>query len=146
MNKEKRALATYNDVMVKIAASKKEDWIPNLDETERTYKGDLNIRILSEPGEKVASETVFNEPWVQGLGHDSPKRQLFTIYYGNSFVRAVQTVAVDGFRAYIPYPKSMDELVITNWAYRFAQVIQPLLDNLDSYLERAGIRVSGSGL
>jgi hypothetical protein len=83
---------------------------------------------------------------VQGLGHDSPKRQLFTIYYGNSFVRAVQTVAVDGFRAYIPYPKSMDELVITNWAYRFAQVIQPLLDNLDSYLERAGIRVSGSGL
>ena len=53
---------------------------------------------------------------------------------------------MDGFRAYIPYPKSMDELVITDWEYRFAQVIQPLFDNLDSYLERAGIRVSGSGL
>ena len=48
MNKEKRALTTYNDVMVKIAASKKRIGLPNLDETERTYKGDLNIRILSE--------------------------------------------------------------------------------------------------
>ena len=135
-------MATYNDVMAKIAASKKEDWITNLDDTERTYKRDLNIRIVTDPGEAAgSSELPFNEPWAQGLGLERAQRQLFTIYYGNSFVRAVQTVAVDGFRAYIPYPKSWDELVISDWEYRFAQIIQPVFDNLDSYLERAGIGV-----
>jgi hypothetical protein len=134
-------MATYNEVLAKIAASDKEDWILNHDETERTYKGDLNIRIVTNPGEGLGSETSFNEPWVWRLGHEPRKRQLFTIYYGNSFVREVQTVAVDGFRAYIPYPKSRDELVITDWEYRFAKVIQPLFDNLDSYLQRASIQV-----
>jgi hypothetical protein len=135
-------VATYNEVLAKIAASSKEDWVINHDETERTYKGDLNIRIVNEPVEVVGSETEFNEPWVVGLGHYyHPTRRLFTVYYGNSFVKAVHTVAVDGFRAYIPYPKSADELVITDWEYRFAQVIQPTFDNLDSYLERVHIRV-----
>ena len=135
-------MATYNDVMAKIAASKKENWITNLDDTERTYKRDLNIRIVTDPGEAArSSELPFNEPWAQGLGLERAQRQLFTIYYSNSFVRAVQTVAVDGFRAYIPYPKSWDELVISDWEYRFAQIIQPVFDNLDSYLERAGIGV-----
>jgi hypothetical protein len=134
-------MATYNEVLAKIAASDKEDWILNQDETERTYKGDLNIRIVTDPREALGDEIAFNEGWVQGLGHDSPKRQLFTIYYGNSFVREVQTVAVDAYRAYIPYPKSMDDLVITDWEYRFAKVIQPLFDNLDSYLRQAGIQV-----
>jgi hypothetical protein len=130
-------MATYNEVLAKIAASDKEDWVLNQDEMERTYKGDLNIRIVTDPGEGIP----FNEPWAQRLGHGPHKRQLFTIYYGNSFVREVQTVAVDGFRAYIPYPKSRDEIVITHWEYRFAKVIQPLLDTLDSYLQRASIQV-----
>jgi hypothetical protein len=134
-------MATFNEVLAKIGASNKEAWVINPNETERTYKGDLNIRIVDERGEVVESETRFNAPWAQGLGHDSPKRQVFTIYYGNSFVKAVHMVAVDGYRAYIPYPKAANELVITDWEYRFAQIIQPLFDNLDSYLERARIKV-----
>jgi hypothetical protein len=129
-------MATYNEVLAKIAASDKEDWIMKDDETERTYKGDLNIRIVND-----AEEALFNEPWVQRLGHVRPKRQKFTIYYGNSFVGTVQTVAVAGSRAYIPFPKSGDELVISYWEYRFAQIIQPPVDRLDFYLQQASIRV-----
>ena len=130
-------MATYNEVLAKIAASDQEDWVMNDDETERTYKGDLNIRIVSD-----AEKALSKEPWVQRLGgQDRPKRQKFTIYYGNSFVRTVQTVAVVGFRAYIPFPKSGDELVISHWEYRFAQIIQPPVDSLDYYLQRASIRV-----
>ncbi len=98
------------------------------------------IRIVSE-AERGGVPSEFNEPWVQGLGHDRARPQVFTIYYGNSFVRYVHTVAVDGYRAYIPYPKSATELVISDWQYRFAQIIQPPYDRLDSYLEHAGIRV-----
>lgn len=50
-------------------------------------------------------------------------------------------VSVDGGRAYIPYPKSSTELVITYWEYNFAQIVQPPFDALDSCLKRAGIRV-----
>ena len=130
-------MATYNEVLAKIAASDKEDWVMNDDETERTYKGDLNIRIVND-----AEGALFNEPWVQRLGGQGrPKRQKFTIYYGNSFVRTVQTVAVDAVRVYIPFPKSADELVMSHWEYRFAQIIQPAVDRLDYYLQRASIRV-----
>ena len=135
-------MATYREVMAKIAASTREDWVTNDDETQRTYKGDLNIRIINTTEEVLRSDTAFVERWVHGTGfHHQAVRRVFTIYYANSFVGDVYTVAVDGFRAYIPYPKSADERVITKWQYKFAQIIQPPFNQLDSYLERARIRV-----
>jgi hypothetical protein len=138
----RKVLATYKEVMAKVAASKKEDWILNHDETQRTYKGDLNIRIIDAPGEVLHDDSRFDEPWAQAFSSQySPERRVFDIYYGSSFVRSVHTVAVDGFRVYIPFPRSADELVITDWEHRFAKVVQPPFDNLDSYLRRAGIQV-----
>jgi hypothetical protein len=135
-------MATYNEVMAKIAASTKEDWVETHDQTERTYKGDLNIKIVDTTEEVLETDTLFSERWVHGVGFDHrAERRVFTIYYGTSFVRNVYTVGVDGFRAYIPFPKSADELVITHWQYKFAQIIQPPFNQLDSYLERVGIRV-----
>jgi hypothetical protein len=133
---------TYKELMAVVAASTKEDWVTNHDETQRTYKGDLNVRLVSSTEEVFGSDTKFDEPWVHGVGfHHQAERRVFTIYYGNSFVKDVHLVAVDGFRGYIPYPRSADELVITDWQYRSAQIIQPPFDQLDYYLERAGITV-----
>jgi hypothetical protein len=138
----RRALATYNDVMAKIGASTKEDWVLNHDETQRTYKGDLNIRIIDATQQVPNGDARVNEPWLQGLNlNHEPVRRVFDIYYGNSFVSSVNMVAVGGFRAYLPYPRSADRLVITHWQYKFAQIVQPATDELDSYLQRTHIQV-----
>src|SRR3954447_21936685 len=135
----RRVVATYNEVMAKIAASTKEDWLTNPDETEQIYKGDLFIRIISPTKEVLGGDAEFDEQWVQRGGFNQPERQTFTIYYGTSFVREVYMVAVDGSRAYMPYPKSADRLMISYWQYKFAQIIQPQDNRLDYYLERSGI-------
>jgi hypothetical protein len=135
-------LATYNDVMAKIGASTKEDWVLNHDETQRTYKGDLNIRIIDATQQVPNGDARVNETWLQGLNlNHEPVRRVFDIYYGNSFVSSVNTVAIGGFRAYLPYPRSADRLVITHWQYKFAQIVQPATDELDSYLQRTHIQV-----
>ena len=135
-------MATYNDVMAKIGASTKEDWVLNHDETQRTYKGDLNIRIIDATQQVADEDARVHEPWLQGMSlNHAPVHRVFDIYYGNSFVRSVNTVAVGGFKAYLPYPISADKLVITHWQYKFAQIVQPPMDELDSYLQRAHIQV-----
>jgi hypothetical protein len=142
-------VATYNEVRAKIAASSREDWLKNHTGDELTYKGDLHIRIVSIPRTVFGSETEFDtelgtefsEAWAQNIGVHAPERKVFTIYYSNSFVEDIHTVAVDGFRAFIPYPKSAEDLVISDWQYRFARLIQPPQNQLDEYLRRAGIRV-----
>jgi hypothetical protein len=91
-------LATYNDVMAKIGASTKEDWVLNHDETQRTYKGDLNIRIVDATEQVPDGDARVHEPWVQMLSSThEPVRRVFDIYYGNSFVRWTCPGTVDTF-------------------------------------------------
>ena len=136
-------MANYEEVVAKVSASNKEDWLVNHDQTQRTYKGDLNIRILTVTEEVLGREVAFEEPWVQQAPFPDPKSRIevFAIYYASSFVRYVHTVEVDAGRAYIPHPKSAADLVISRWAYRFGLIIQPPHDRLDEYLELVGIRV-----
>lgn len=132
----------YDEVMATIAASNKDDWVKDGREHNWTYKGNLSIRLVDTTEEGLGARE-FNEPWAQGVGSEPPRRINFTIYYGNSFVRDVALVDVDGGRAYLPTPKSADELRITRWQYRFARIVQPPFDQLDSYLERARLRREG---
>ena len=130
-------MASYKEVMATIAASSKEDWLTSANERHWTYKGDLNIRL-----EQHTDSGTFSEPWALRFAGDAPKPFIFTIYYGTSFVKDVHMVAVDGGRAYRPYPKSSTDLVITDWEYKFAQIVKPPFESLDRYLAQAGIRVA----
>ena len=143
-------MATYNEVMATIAASSKDDWVKDDSGKHFTYKRDLNIR-LEDSTDKVQRERrkSLKEPWAENVGVGHPAEDAgFTIYYGNSFVRHVGMVAVDEYRGYIPYPKRDLNLTtreetrtITDWEYKFARIVQPPQDDLDYYLNQAGIKV-----
>ena len=137
---------TYAELVATIAASTKEDWVTDSNQENWTYKGDLNIRFKASTSEVIGSERTFDEPWAITLGHgQTPWIRTFDIYYASSYVHTVYTVAVDGYRCYIPYTRSRDDLTITRWDYRFAKILEPYSEpahySLDSYLERAKISV-----
>lgn len=135
----------YQELMDAIGSSTKGDWVQDDFQENWTYKSDLNIRFEDSTDRVVGSDREFKEPWAEKLEHSgSPSRRTFTIYYNSSFVKTVYTVAVDGYRSYIPYPRSQEDLVISRWQYSFGKIIEPNAgptSNLEHYLERAGIRV-----
>ena len=135
----------YQELMDTIGSSTKDDWVEDDFQENWTYKGDLNIRFEDSTDRVAGSDREFDEPWARKLEHSgSSSRRTFTIYYNNSFVETVYTVAVDGNRSYIPFPRSQEDLVISSWQYAFAKIVEPAPGtawNLESYLERAGISV-----
>ena len=135
---------TYDEVLSTIAPSSKHDWIKDKRGHHWTYKSNLNIRFEDSTHEEFGGDNDFKEPWLGRLGRHTSKRVCFTIYYGNSYLKDVYMVAVDDYGAYIPYPRSAQDLVITRWEYQFAKLVQPFEDDytLDSYLDRARIQVA----
>jgi hypothetical protein len=135
---------TYDEVLATIAGSSKQDWVKDKRGHHWTYKSNLNIRLKDSTHEEFGGDNDYKEPWIDRLGRYPSKRVCFTIYYGNSYLKDVYMVAVDDYGAYIPYPRSAQDLVITRWQYQFAKLVQPFDDDytLNSYLDRAGIHVA----
>ena len=135
---------TYDEVLATIANSSKRDWVKDKRAHHWTYKSNLNIRLKDSTHEEFGGDNDYKEPWIDRLGRSPSKRVCFSIYYGNSYIKDVYMVAVDNYGAYIPYPSSAQDLVITRWQYQFAKLVQPFDDEytLDSYLDRAGIHVA----
>jgi hypothetical protein len=110
-----------------------------------TYKSDVNLVIKRDDFEE---DEEFNEEWAT-IGLHKGFTVHHSIYYGTSFIKKMFMVAVDGYRAYIPYPKSWRDLTITPFQYAFGRIINDSYkfpefcgeNYFDSYLRRLGIKV-----
>ncbi|WP_146118985.1 hypothetical protein [Blastopirellula marina] len=134
---------TEEQVLNRILSSTSDDF--NYDDGigQFFHKSDVNLRIVFDRSEAIEQE--FHEPWVTNFSNPEAWRQPVYIYYGETRVKEVYCVYVDGARHIIPIPKSPTELEISPFAYHLGTIINKLHDatgyGFDYALGRAGISI-----
>jgi hypothetical protein len=129
---------TYLELTEIVARTHWDAWLHDADEGIWTLMEDLNVTIREI--EDVRPGTI-DEPWAAELGHEPARICFFGLWYGASLVKRFYFASVDGGRAFLPYPRSRHELVITPEQFGVAVVVNGERD-LRDYLNRARIRVS----
>ncbi len=104
------------------------------------YKADVDLRLIMNLSDEMES---FEEPWVSKFHAKESYKQEVYLEYNGTRIETFWFVAVDGYRYYIPYPKSRDDLRISPFQYRLACILnqQPVGYGIDQGLEVAGITV-----
>lgn len=125
------------DVEGILATSSQDDWIVDDESGSFTYKNDLNLRIERADYDSFRP---FNEPWAVNHPDPSAKAIEYTVKYGASFVEKQTLVSVDGHRATLPMPKSIDNLVVKKSDVNFAKIVN-IGDQVDEYLKRSNLRI-----
>ena len=121
--------------------SRPDDWSCNerMEGTSFVYKQDVDLRIELDT---MDFNYPFNEKWATVFEDPNAYKYKYTVYYNKSVIFEKYLVSVDGGHATLPMPKSSTELVISRADYVFAGIVNyGNLDNVDTYLHRAGIRV-----
>jgi len=135
---------TYNEVIETIGSSTGDDWIHDDKKKRWTLKSDVMIHFADTTDEELGEDVqdrVFDEEWATKHSDPKARRVVYTIYYGASFLRMVDLVAVDGYRAMLPMPEAHDALVVDPWQYHFARIVNGAA--VDEYMGRAGLTVRG---
>lgn len=120
-----------------LASSSQDDWIVDDESGSFTYKDDLNLHIERAAFEDYRS---FNESWATSHPDPDARAVEYIVKYGSSFVEKHTLVAVDGFRATLPMPKSAQDLHVGSAEVNFARIVD-IGDRIDEYLKRSGIEV-----
>jgi len=127
-----------DDVKNILATSQQDDWVVDDESGSFTYKNDLNLHI-----ERADYETYrdFDEPWAKS--HPDPKAVAveYVVKYGSSFVEKHMLVSVDGHRATLPMPNSINDLRVSASEANFARIVD-IGDRVDEYLQRSNIKVA----
>jgi len=84
----------------------------------------------------------FKEQWANGFPDKRATGYWYELYYDGAFLDRFILVSVDGARADLP-PPDLTTMTISPFAYKVAK-IHDTLDNVDEYLNRAGISVESS--
>jgi hypothetical protein len=104
-----------------IVNSTKKDWDFKDEDATYTFKNDVYLTIKRSEQDKGRE---FEEEWISGkFGLHKAYTSHHDIYYGSSLIERIPMVAVDSYRAYIPYPKSHKELKITPFQYIFGRIV-----------------------
>lgn len=122
-----------------LAKSSQDEWIVDDETGNFTYKKDLSLRIERPPYEDYMDEKV-EEPWATDNPDSNALAVEYIIKYNNSFVDRKVLVSVDGGRALLPYPKSVEELVVTEKSVNFAKLVS-IVDRVDEYIRRSDFEV-----
>ncbi len=130
---------TYDEVIDVIGRSINGDWVHDEKKQQWTLKDDLMIHFANVTEEELGEDREFDEEWATKHLNPKARRVVYTIYYGSSFVKSVDLVAVDGYKATLPMPESTNNLVVDPWEYQFAQIINGAA--VDQYMNRAGLTV-----
>ena len=101
------------------------------------------------PHLQVKAERAFNFKfipykcaWTERFECQDASQSKFSIIFNKRRLATCSFVSVDGSRAYIPEPQCSTKLVITQYQYSLARMInEPLKNNLDHYLNLAEISV-----
>lgn len=126
-----------DDVKKILATSTKDEWISDDKSGSFTYKNDLNLHI-----ERADHERGFDESWATSHSDPHAVAVEFVVMYGSSFVTRQTLVSVDGRRATLPMPKSMDVLEVSASKVNFARIVDyGAGSNVDDYLQRSDIKI-----
>lgn len=131
----------YKDFMELIVNSDVEDWIYDDERGTIVLKNDLLITIKREEI-SYDEDGKFYEEWACNFPDSIAYRQRFESCYAGNVIETFYTVAVDGHRMDIPYPK-LDDMTITRKQYSIGRIVNIPNEGygFDSYLKRAGITV-----
>lgn len=126
-----------DDVKDILAKSTQDDWVINDETGSFTYKNDLNLHI-----ERADYETFreFDEPWAKSHADPNAVAVEYVVKYGSSFVEKHTLVSVDGHRATLPMPKSINDLRVNDSEVNFARIVD-VGNRVDEYLSRSNIQV-----
>lgn len=126
-----------DDVKKILANSTQDEWIIDDESGSFTYKDDLNLHI-----ERADFETYreFNEPWAKAYPDPNAVAVEYVVKYGYSFVEKHTLVSVDGHRATLPMPKSINDLQVSSSEVNFARIVN-VGNRVDEYLKRSNIRI-----
>jgi hypothetical protein len=117
--------------------SSQEDWIVDDETGSFTYKNDLNLHIDRADYDSFRE---FNEPWATSHPDPHAASVEYVVKYGTSFVDKYTLVSVDGHRATLPMPKSINDLRVTKSDVNFAKIVD-IGNRVDEYLGRAQLQV-----
>ena len=136
-----RRTTTEEQVMNMLLSSKPEDYRYDDSTGEFFNTSDVSLRIVFERGEQ--SEDQFHEPWVAKFPNPRGTRQPVYIFYGQTRVKEIPCVYVDGARHVIPYPRSATDLTLTLFRYHIGRILNHHIPGygFDFALKRAGITV-----
>jgi hypothetical protein len=134
----------YDDFINELVSSDIEDWIYDDDLGLYIYKNNITISIESDRNDLDDRE--FYEDWVEKFPDPKGYRARFFLKYNGNIVESFYTVAVDGYRMLIPYPKSIKNMIITNKQYKIGRIINIPYSGygFEDYLKRAGIDIVSS--
>ncbi|MDR6883039.1 hypothetical protein [Bacillus sp. 3255] len=116
------------------------DWIYDDELGLFVLTSDIQITILTVRDDNFDNE--FHESWVERYSDPKAYRKKYLLKYNGNTIETFYTVAVDGYRMDIPYPKR-PEMTITNEQYRLGKIINRIHrgHGFDDYLERADIKI-----
>ena len=136
--------SSLKSITQKIIDSNVEDWIFDDEEGNYTFKKDTGLTIRRDESENYRE---FEEEWVKKFPDPKAYVSYHRIFYNSSLIKKVFLVAVDGYRMYIPLPKTND-LTINKFQYQIGRIINDSYGgsgrgiwNYDSYLSLAGIKI-----
>jgi len=130
---------TVEEVDKILSSTSNSDWVENEELGAYTYRQDVLLRIQKHPIDYHADK-FRGEEWATTM-HADPEayRVVYDVFYGESFIKTKQLVAVDGCRAILPMP-TFGTKEIPYRDYLFAKIVAP--NNLDEYINRSGLTVS----
>ena len=128
------------DLIQRLSEASPEDFEYDDSTGQYLYQAEVGLRLIMNVSDEMES---FEEPWVSKFHAKEGYKQEVYLEYNGTRIKTFRFVAVDGFRYYIPYPKSMDDLRISPFQYRLARILnqQPVGYGIDHGLEVAGITV-----
>ncbi|MEC2071048.1 hypothetical protein [Alkalihalophilus marmarensis] len=109
----------YEEFKLSIIESKPSDWLYDQDTSVYVFKENISITIDSDI--TVPSEGL-SEDWISAYEDDIAYEKFFNLRYNGVAIERFRTVAVDGFRVFIPYPDK-ERMTITEEQYRIADIL-----------------------
>jgi hypothetical protein len=139
------AAPSVPEIINTVTSSNGSDWTYFENRSLYVYNDNPDITILHQ--ENTESEKEFHESWTRNFPDPVAYRAIHQIFYRTTIVAEEFLVAVDGYRMYIPLPKTAMDLKISMKQYKFGKLINhfiPLGERYDEYLRRAGITTSNN--
>jgi len=133
----------YQKFIETIASSKPEDWSYDDDLGLYVYLNDISISIISDRSATDFDDSRFQEDWVTKFPDPKAYKSRFFLRYNGVTIESFYTVAVDGYRALIPYPKLMN-MSINSKQYAIAKIVNKPYMQFEDKLREAKIIIEVS--
>ncbi|MEY8417066.1 hypothetical protein AAK964_12250 [Tissierella praeacuta] len=128
----------YETFIDLIENSNPTDWMYDDDLGRYIFLNDIRISIVSDRDDNEDSQ--FYEDWARNFPDSNAVRARFFLCFNGSIIEAFYTVAVDGYRALIPYI-NRETTSITLRQHSIARILNIPYSRYEDYIEQAGIQI-----